>query len=233
MRIPRLLISIVAALFILGALPEISHAQDDKSAVKSKRKKAKRKKGKRGRKAKKARAEQEAQIDEDPYASEEAAPEEAADAEAPAADGESAPPAEEEEPKLGRIVRDDQAGGEGSLRRSGRMEFDERLVKGQAAKSGAVYLFKRVPRRLPGLVPMRRSYRRRIVEPVLGERELKPAEFSTSKESTAEPSKAKGENKTGAKEGKATAKPDKAANGRAEAPKKVKKNGRRKNGGKN
>jgi hypothetical protein len=66
----------------------------------------------------------------------------------------------------------------GSLKRSGRMEFDERLIKGEAAKSGAVYLFKRVPRRLPGLVPFRRSYRRRIVEPVLGARELKPVTVS-------------------------------------------------------
>jgi hypothetical protein len=45
-----------------------------------------------------------------------------------------------------------------------------------------VYLFKRVPRHLPGLVPMRRSYRARIVEPVLGERELKPAVYSTEVE---------------------------------------------------
>jgi hypothetical protein len=51
-------------------------------------------------------------------------------------------------------------------------------VKGQAAKSGAVYLFKRMPRRLPGLVPLRRSYRSRIVEPILGPVELKPATFS-------------------------------------------------------
>jgi hypothetical protein len=67
------------------------------------------------------------------------------------------------------------------FQRSGRMEFDERLVKGQAAKSGAVYLFQRTPRRLPGLVPYRRSYRTRIVEPVLGKRELKPPRYSTQK----------------------------------------------------
>ncbi len=66
----------------------------------------------------------------------------------------------------------------GSLRRSGRMEFDERLIKGQAAKSGAVYLFKKIPRRLPGLVAMRRSYRNRIVEPILGKIELKPVQVS-------------------------------------------------------
>lgn len=67
---------------------------------------------------------------------------------------------------------------DGGMRRSNRMEFDERLVKGQAAKSGAVYLFKRVPRHLPGLVPMRRSYRDRIVQPVLGKHPLKPARYS-------------------------------------------------------
>ena len=66
-----------------------------------------------------------------------------------------------------------------SLRHSSRMEFDARLVKGQAAKSGAVYLFKRVPRQLPGLVPLRRSYRQQIVEPVLRKRVLKPAIHSS------------------------------------------------------
>jgi len=69
-----------------------------------------------------------------------------------------------------------------SLVRSNKMEFDERLVKGQAAKSGAVYLFKRVPRTLPELVAMRRSYRRRITEPLLGERALsKTAKKSASR----------------------------------------------------
>ena len=53
--------------------------------------------------------------------------------------------------------------------RSNRLEFDARLVRGEAA-SGSVYLFKRQPRELPGLVPMRRSYRSRIVDPVLGDR---------------------------------------------------------------
>ncbi len=86
----------------------------------------------------------------------------------------------------GRAQEADDDGGEesadtgdsGSLRRSNRMEFDERLVKGQAASSGAVYLFKRVPRQLPGLVPLRVSYRSAIVEPVLGERELEPPRYS-------------------------------------------------------
>lgn len=90
-----------------------------------------------------------------------------------------------------------------SVMRSNRMEFDERLVKGQSASSGAVYLFKRVPRHLPGLVPMRRSYRARIVEPVLGERELKPAVYSTEvedEEEEAPPAKA---DKNGSSDAKA------------------------------
>ena len=67
----------------------------------------------------------------------------------------------------------------GTLQRSNRMEFDERLIRGQTATSGAVYLFDRAPRELPGLVPLRRSYREEIVEPILGDRELKPAVYST------------------------------------------------------
>ena len=87
----------------------------------------------------------------------------------------------------GTNIQDELAGGgtapaDGSLRRSNRMEFDERLVKGQVAKSGAVYLFKRVPRRLPGLVGQRRSYRKRIVLPVLGHRKLKRVVYSKKKE---------------------------------------------------
>ena len=50
-----------------------------------------------------------------------------------------------------------------------RMEFDERLVRGSVA-SGSVFLFSRVPRALPGLVPMRRSYRDAIIEPLLADR---------------------------------------------------------------
>lgn len=74
------------------------------------------------------------------------------------------------------------------LRRSNRMDFDERLVKGQGARSGAVYLFKRTPRELPELVSLRSSYRDRIVEPVLGERAIKT---SDEPEPTAAPSPTK------------------------------------------
>lgn len=96
---------------------------------------------------------------------------------------------------------------EGSFQRSGRMEFDERIVKGQAAKSGAVYLFKRTPRRLPGLVPFRRSYRTRIVQPVLGKRELKVPIYSTiTASSSAKPNSKKKQLKID--KNKAVEKPD-------------------------
>jgi hypothetical protein len=52
------------------------------------------------------------------------------------------------------------------LRRSNRMEFDGRLVKGERA-SGAVYLFQRVPRRLPALLKLKRDQLDRIVMPLL------------------------------------------------------------------
>ncbi len=53
-----------------------------------------------------------------------------------------------------------------SLRRSTRIEFDARLVRGEKA-SGAVYLFHRSPRRFPSLVDLRRGYLERITRPVL------------------------------------------------------------------
>lgn len=72
---------------------------------------------------------------------------------------------------------DDDEGGtqEGSLRRSDRMEFDARLVRGQKATSGAVYLFQRAPRALPPLVVLEQSYLDRIVDPVLGTEESEGA----------------------------------------------------------
>ena len=53
-----------------------------------------------------------------------------------------------------------------SLRRSNRMEFDARLVKGERA-AGAVYLFHRTPRPLPPLLHPKREVLNRIVWPVL------------------------------------------------------------------
>lgn len=53
------------------------------------------------------------------------------------------------------------------LRRSDRMEFDARLIRGERA-SGAVFLFQRTPRRLPSMVERRRTYLEESVRSVLG-----------------------------------------------------------------
>jgi len=58
----------------------------------------------------------------------------------------------------------------GSLQRSNRMEFDARLVRGERAGSGAVFLFQRAPRALPSMVPLRQSYLHDSVSQVLGDR---------------------------------------------------------------
>ncbi|MCC6620669.1 MAG: hypothetical protein IT385_05415 [Deltaproteobacteria bacterium] len=57
-----------------------------------------------------------------------------------------------------------------TLQRNNRMELDARLVRGETARSGAVYLFQRAPRRLPPLVDLEQSYLDEIVVPVLGPR---------------------------------------------------------------
>lgn len=169
MRARTMLLILASAMLIVQVYPQVCEAKGKKAAVKKK-------------KAKKPKPKDDADVSDNPYADQGAAGDEEAATEEPAEDeaveGEEAAAAGEEPAgEQGSFLS--QGGGEqGTMRRSGRMEFDERLVKGQAAKSGAVYLFKRVPRRLPGLVPMRRSYRKRIVEPVLGERELKPAVYS-------------------------------------------------------
>ncbi len=64
------------------------------------------------------------------------------------------------------------------LRRSNRVEFDARLVRGEKA-SGAVYLFHRAPRRLPALVKLEPDYLDPIVVPVL-RRPAQPAPESAA-----------------------------------------------------
>jgi hypothetical protein len=152
----KFLIGFLAALALSTVLPRLAESQEEQTTTEAKSKK---KAGKNKKKDKDTSREA------DPYTS---------DDQAETEEQESEPETEE----AGKAKIESQTmSSEGSLRRSNRMEFDERLVKGQAAKSGAVYLFKRTPRALPGLVPMRHSYRRRIVEPVLGPRELKPAVY--------------------------------------------------------
>lgn len=65
-----------------------------------------------------------------------------------------------------------------SLRRSDAMEFDARLVRGERA-SGAVYLFHRVPRPLPGVVDLTRRYADLITVPLLHRKTVEPKPKAT------------------------------------------------------
>jgi hypothetical protein len=56
-----------------------------------------------------------------------------------------------------------------SLQRGGRIEFDGRLVQGQTAKSGAIYLFARQRTDLKSMVRERESYRKEILRTVYPE----------------------------------------------------------------
>ncbi len=53
-----------------------------------------------------------------------------------------------------------------NLQRGGRVEFDGRLVQGQTAKSGAIYLFARQRTDLRSMVRERETYRREILRTV-------------------------------------------------------------------
>ena len=182
MRLISLFFMVLAALMVLSAVPAPSLAKAEASPGKTK-KKAKKKKAKKKNPYESSKADKEGtissgEIAEDPWGEDE-------DSEKK---DDTAEPQEEpsDDSATDSSVPAGGSSSMGSMRRSSRMEFDERLVKGQTAKSGAVYLFKRVPRKLPGLVPMRRSYRERIVRPVLGERRLKPVVYSEKKDRLAE-----------------------------------------------
>ena len=90
----------------------------------------------------------------------------------------------------------------GSLRRSNRMEFDGRLVKGEKA-DGAVYLFQRVSRPLPPLLRLKRQEIDKIVWPVL-RRNADAEAVLPAKPAVAQPKAAKTPKKDAVKkEGKA------------------------------
>jgi hypothetical protein len=57
----------------------------------------------------------------------------------------------------------------GNLRRGGRVEFDGRLVQGQTAKSGAIYLFARKRSQLRSMVQERVDYRKEVLRTVYPE----------------------------------------------------------------
>ncbi|MBA2665281.1 MAG: hypothetical protein H0U74_23535 [Bradymonadaceae bacterium] len=55
-----------------------------------------------------------------------------------------------------------------TLLRGGRMEFDARLIRGETAGAGAVFLFQRTPRPLPSMTDRRTSYLENTVYSSLG-----------------------------------------------------------------
>ncbi|MEM7447629.1 MAG: hypothetical protein AAF355_05245 [Myxococcota bacterium] len=63
----------------------------------------------------------------------------------------------------------------GSLRRSNRMEFDDRLVRGETAGAGAVVLFNRGRRPLPPLTAERTDFSQDTVRTILGPVDQPPA----------------------------------------------------------
>lgn len=54
----------------------------------------------------------------------------------------------------------------GELRRGARVEFDGRLVQGQTAKSGAIYLFARKRSELRSMVEERKDYRKELLRTI-------------------------------------------------------------------
>lgn len=93
---------------------------------------------------------------------------------------------EEEETPTETASSDEGGAGVGSLRRSNRMEFDARLIRGETAGSGAVFLFQRAPRALPSMVPLRKSYLQQSVDGVLTSGWTPPKKKSTTSATTAD-----------------------------------------------
>lgn len=74
------------------------------------------------------------------------------------------PPASAPEARVEETPAANKAEDERELRRGERVEFDGRLIEGQTAASGAIYLFERLPSELRSMVAERRSYRQEILE---------------------------------------------------------------------
>lgn len=83
------------------------------------------------------------------------------------ADAKAETDSDEDEPEDAEAADDTAASA--TLQRGNRMEFDGRLIRGETAGSGAVFLFQRVPRPLPSMVKTRTSYLGETVQEVLGD----------------------------------------------------------------
>lgn len=76
---------------------------------------------------------------------------------------------EDEEEDEEEEANQDQGTATTTLQRGNRMEFDARLIRGETAGAGAVFLFQRAPRPLPSMVKTRTSYLSETVQDVLGD----------------------------------------------------------------
>jgi hypothetical protein len=56
-----------------------------------------------------------------------------------------------------------------SFRGPTRVNFDERLIKGQTTKAGSVYIFDRAESEIRSLVDRKRSFRKKIIRTVFEE----------------------------------------------------------------
>jgi len=90
----------------------------------------------------------------------------------PEPEPEAAPAASAPTPKGASGPATDEEGK--TLQRGERVEFDARLIQGQSAKAGAVYLFARVATNLKSMVKERTSFRDKVVRTVYPTEEAKP-----------------------------------------------------------
>lgn len=161
-NLSRVLVLLVALCFLApvhaAAYPAIpdgptqpSIEESEKTPLLAKRRKRRRRgRRARGRRARSRRARRAAPAVKRPKRDKEAFPTRPAATATPKAAG--APPA-----------------ADGALRRGARVEFDGRLVQGQTAKSGAIYLFARMRSELRSMVKERSTYRKEILRTVYSE----------------------------------------------------------------
>ncbi len=103
-----------------------------------------------------------------------------------------------------------------SVQRGNRMEFDGRLVRGESAGAGAVFLFERAPRPLPSMVALRSTFLQDTVREVFGSATSDSVgEVDSEGEGVSEAPRASGASKpsstppSGSSKGKAKRKPAK------------------------
>lgn len=139
------IVATIVVSLVLGVAPSDAHAKPSKRPAASAKADAKR--GAKGR--------GKARDDDEPAAPAPAVDKAAASA---AADKAPAPRGDKKSSEA-----DDDAN---KLQRGERVEFDARLIQGQTAKAGAVYLFARVSTNLKSMVKERSSFREKVVRTV-------------------------------------------------------------------